>query len=85
MTHSMKKQPKERPAPEDLMVSEASEPLNMYSSVFNFLSMYIEVYNVFSAFFSMYKFKSKLFLASAAVTYLQRAHTPRVEFRFHWS
>ena len=27
MTHSMKKQPKERPAPEDLMVSETSEPL----------------------------------------------------------
>lgn len=26
MLHSMKKQPKERPAPEDLMVSKTSEP-----------------------------------------------------------
>lgn len=33
MAHSMKKQPKERPAPEDLMVSETSQPLRMYLSV----------------------------------------------------
>lgn len=38
MTHSMKKQPKERPAPEDLMVSESSEPLSMYLSVNTFYS-----------------------------------------------
>lgn len=32
-THSMKKQPKERPAPEDLMVSETSEPLSIFIHV----------------------------------------------------
>lgn len=46
MTHSMKKQPKERPAPEDLMVSETSEPLNMCLSEY-FLFMCIELYPLF--------------------------------------